>query len=258
MKILTRCPECGAEIQPSDTVCMSCGADLIQAELQKKKTLQEDSVAARRAAEVSGGGSVGGALAGQADASETSEETRLRIFDKQEAERLVHERLSCYVTAGLVVLPALALLVFGLSQLRAVGLAEVQTLSFADLRTWDAFGDQRIIALVAAGLGLAGCLSSIGLIQRALRAGRAIRDVERGQKPLIVSLVTSTYWGLMLTALFCPPLGVIVGIALRFSSDEDIRGAAHTMIIVSLVVIAVVVVNALLALTEGLKSAATQ
>ncbi len=258
MKIITRCPKCGAEIQPSDTVCMGCGADLIQAELQKKKTLQEDSVAARRAAEGSGGGSAGGAMAGRAGVAETSEETRLRIFDQQEAERLVQERLSCYVTAGLVVLPGLALLVFGILRLHAVGFAEVQTLTFADLRTWNAFSDPRSTALVAAGLGLAGCLASIGLIQRALGAGRAIRDVERGRKPLIVSLATFTYWGLMLTALFCPPLGLIIGIALRFSSDEDIRGAARTMIIVSVVVIGVLVLNALLALTEGLKSAAAE
>ncbi len=257
MKIVTRCPKCNEPIQLRDTVCMSCGADLIQAELEKKKDLQEDSVAARRAAEVAGGGRAGGARAGVANANESADETRLRVFDQQEAERLTHERLSCYVTAGIVALPALASLILGILRLHAVGLAEIQTLSLADLRTATAFGDQRVIALVATGVGLAGCLAFVGLIQRAIGAGRAIREVSEGARPTILSLAVCTYWGLLLTAFFCPPLGLIVGIALRFSADEDIKSAGGTMIIISAVVIGVLVINALLSLTEGLKSAET-
>ena len=254
MKIITRCPNCEEQIQPTDTVCMNCGADLVQAELAKKKELQEDSLAARRAAEVSGGGTAGGAAAGRAKHKETSEKTRLRIFDHQEAERLVHERLSCYVTAALVALPALALLVFGMLQVRELGLSEIRSLTLADLRTWSAFTDARIIAVAAAGLGLAASLSFIGLIQRAIKASRAIREVKTGTKPTIVSLTAVTYWGLLLTAACCPPLGLIIGIALKFSSDEDIRNAAGTMIVVSLVVIGALFANAIPAIMEALRS----
>ncbi len=252
MKIITRCPKCGGQIQPTDTVCMNCGADLVQAELAKKKELQEDSLAARRAAEVSGGG----AGAGQVKPGETSEETRLRFFDQQEAQRLVHERLSCYVTAGLVVLPTLALLVFGILRVRELGLAEIRTLNFADLRMWSVLTDPRIIAVTATGLGLAGSLSFIGLIQRAVRAGRAIRDVKAGTKPTIVSLTAATYWGLLLTAVFCPPMGLVLGIVLKFSSDEDIKNTAGTMIIISLVVIGALIANAVPAIVETLRSSA--
>ncbi len=249
MKIITRCPNCGEQIQPTDTVCMSCGADLVQAELAKKKELQEDSLAARRVAEVSGGG----AGAGQAKPGETSEETRLRAFDQQEARRLSHERLSCYVTAGLVSLPTLALLVFGIGQVHKLGLAEIRTLTLADLRIWGALSDPRILAAAATMLGFAGLLNFIGLIQRATRASRGIRDVKAGTKPTIVSLSAVTYWGLLLTAVFCPPLGLIIGIALKFSSDEDIKSTAGTMIIISLVVIAVLIVNAIPAIMETLR-----
>jgi len=254
MKIITRCPNCGAQIQPTDTICMNCGADLVQAELAKKKELQEDSLAARRAAEVAGGGVAGLAAAGRAKPGETSEETRLRFFDQQEAERLVHERLSCYVTAALVALPTLALLIFGILQVHKLGLAEIRTLTWADLRTWAALSDPRILATATTMLGFAGSLSFIGLIQRAIKAGRAIREVKAGTKPTIVSLAAVTHWGLLLTALFCPPLGLIIGIALKFSSDEDIKNTAGTMIIISLVVIAVVIVNAIPAIVETLRS----
>jgi len=256
MKIITRCPNCGAQIQPTDTICMNCGADLVQAELAKKKTLQEDSLAARRAAEVSGGGTGGIAAAGRAKPGETSEETRLLFFDQQEARQLIHERLSCYVTAALVALPTLPLLIFGILQVHKLGLAEIRTLTLADLRTWDAFSDPRILAAAATMLGFAALLSLIGLIQRAIKASRAIRDVKAGRKPTIVSLNVVTYWGLLLTAVFCPPLGLIIGIALKFSSDEDIKSVAGTMIIISLVVIAVLIVNAIPAIVETLRSSA--
>ncbi len=256
MKIITRCPNCGAQIQPTDTICMNCGADLVQAELAKKKELQEDSLAARRAAEVSGGGTAGLATAGQAKPGETSEETRLRFFDQQEAKRLAHERLSCYVTAALVALPSIALLAFGILQVHKLGLAEMRTLTLVDLRTWSAFSDSRLLAAAATALGFAGLLSFIGLIQRAIKAGRAIRDVKAGTKPTIVALSAATYLGLLLTAVFCPPLGLIIGIALKFSSDEDIKSTAGTMIIISLVVIGALIVNAIPAIMETLKASA--
>ncbi len=256
MKIITRCPKCGAQVQPTDTICISCGADLVQAEIAKKKDLQEESLAARRAAEVAGGGVAGLATAGQAKPGETSEETRLRFFDQQEAERLVHERLGCYVTAALVGLPSIALLAFGILQVHKIGIAEIRTLSLVDLRAWSAFSDSRILATAATALGIAGILSFIGLIQRAIKAGQAIRDVKAGTKPTIVALSAATYWGLLLTALVCPPLGLILGIVLKFSSDEDIKSTAGTMVMISLVVIGALIVNAIPGIMETFRASA--
>jgi len=237
---------------------MNCGADLIQAELAKKKELQEDSLAARRAAETAGGSAASGAAAGRAGPDESSEKTRLRIFDQQEGKRLVHERVSCYVTAGLVALPTVTLLIFGIVTARSVGLSQIPTLTLADLRSPDAFSDLHILSVAACGLGFAGLLAFVGLLQRGIAAGRAIREVKAGQKPTIVSLTIVTYWGLLLTALFCPPLGLIVAIALKFSSDEDIKSAAGTMIWVSLIVIAALIANVIPVLIQMFHPSAAQ
>ena len=153
-------------------------------------------------------------------------------------------------------LPALTLLTFGVVRVHQLGLAEIRTLTLADLRTWGVLSDPRILAAGATILGFAGFLSFIGLIQRAGTAGRAIRDVKAGTKPAIVSLTAATYWGLLLTAACCPPLGLIIGIALKFSSDEDIRNVAGTMILVSLVVVAALIVNAIPAIVAALRSSA--
>ncbi len=252
----SKCPECGAPVQPTDTHCMECGADLLTARDQQRQQLQQQSVAARTGP-TGGAWTVGlaGATAGRAKPGETSEETRLRIFDQQEAKRLAAERVSVWITGVLVGIPGIAALVFGLVSLHQVGLSEVGTLGFADLRHLGIVTDARFVAVILTGLGIAGTMCAAGLARRGFLASRAIAEVKRGEKPTIVSLCWLTYYGLLLVAIFCPPLGLIVGILLKFSSDEDIKGVGGTMIILSLIVMAVLVANALLSLAEGFKSA---
>ncbi len=247
-----RCPECLEPVQPTDTQCMACGADLLVARDQQRQQLQQQSVAARTGPIAD---AAAGAAAGRATPGETSEETRLRIFDQQEAKRLAAERVSVWVTGVLVGIPGIAALVFGLVSLHRVGLSEVGTLGFADLRHLSILTDARFVAVILTGLGIAATMCAAGMARRGFLASRAIAEVKRGEKPTIVSLCWLTYYGLLLVAIFCPPLGLIVGILLKFSSDEDIKGVGGTMIILSLIVMAVWVANALLSLAEGFKSA---
>ena len=246
-----RCPECLEPVQPNDTHCMACGADLLEARQRQQKQLRDQSLAARTGATADPDA---GATAAYVKPGETSEKTRLRIFDQHEAKKLVQERVSVLVTAALVGIPSLALFLLGLLRLRTVGLSELGTLNLAELRHWAILTDARLITIILVGLGLAGVLCAAGLVHRGMMAGQAIQEVKRGEKPTIVSLNWPTYYGLLLVAVFCPPLGLLLGILLKFSSDEDIKNTAGTMIIISLIVIAIFVVNALLSLAEGLKS----
>lgn len=221
---------------------------------RQHRKLQEQSLSARTVASANQQTPGAAATAAYVVPGETSEETRLRIFDQQEAQRLVAERVSVLVTALVAGIPSLILLISGLRYVRIVGLSGLQTLSPAELRHGAIFTDERLLAIIVTGLGLAGIMCTAGLIRRGIMAGRAIQEVKRGEKPTIVSLSWFTYYGLLLVAVFCPPLGLILGILLKFSSDQDIKNTGGTMIIISLVVVAVVVVNALLGLAEGLKA----
>lgn len=241
-------------MQPTDTQCMGCGADLLAAGRHWDQQLREQSLAARTA---SGQQQAGGDAAAPqyVTPGETSDDTRLRIFDRQEAKRLAHERASTLVIAVLAGVVSLVLLILGAVRLLSVGFSEVGTLRFATLRNWAVLTDPRFVAIILTGPGVAGTMCAAGMIRRAIMAGRAIQEVKRAEKPTIVSLSWLTHYGLLLLAVFCPPLGLILGVLLKFSSDQDIKNTAGTMIIVSLVVIAILVVNGLLGLAEGLKTA---
>ncbi len=248
------CPECGAAVQSTDTQCMQCGVNLVEARRRQRRKVQQQSLSARTVASAQPTGGDAATSPYTTD-GETSEETRLRIFDQQEAQRLAAERVAALVTAAIVGIPGFILLALGLRYGWAVGLIGVGSLTPADLRSGAILTDHRLLAIILIGLGLAGIMSTAGLVHRAMTAGRAVQEVKRGEKPTIVSLNWLTYYGLLLVAIFCPPLGVILGILLKFSSDQDIKNTAGTMIIISLVVMAILVVNALLGLAEGLKSA---
>ena len=78
------CPECGAVCQATDTHCMECGCDIVEAE----------RAIARRAREERGGGPIvgdkpviQGAAAGMAEPGETSEKVRLKQFDRRHHHR---------------------------------------------------------------------------------------------------------------------------------------------------------------------------
>lgn len=248
----SQCPECGAPVQSTDAHCMECGADLLTARQREQKQWRQQSVAARTGARPDAADSAGGAYV---KPGETSERTRMRIFDQQEAKQLAQERVSVLVTAVLVGIPSLALLVVGLMRLHSIGFSELGTLRVGEFRQWAILTDPRLVTIILTGLGLAGTMCTAGLVRRGMMASRAIGEVKRGEKPTIVSLSWLTYYGLLLVAVFCPPLGLLLGILLKFSADEDIKNMAGTMIIISLVVMAVFGANALLGLAEGLKSA---
>ena len=242
------CPKCGARVAPSDTQCLDCGADLLAARRKLREQLQEQSLAGRTGIADGPRVAVGSlAGAGRAQPGESSKETRLRAFDQHSAEMLRQEAQASLVLA----LPALAvgigLLVFGLLKMKGLGFGEVFGLRPGDLKTLGGLMDPRVVALALTTFGLGGVLVGAGLLVRVLGARQAIRDVAAGEKPELVGLNVFMQIGLMLLVVACPPLGLLLGILLRFSSDSDIAGYASLMIWISSAVILLIAANMLIA-----------
>ncbi len=240
------CPKCGAIAQPTDTQCLDCGADLLEARLKQREQWQQQSVAGRTGAseelKIAGAGA---AAAGRAVAGETSEETRLRVFDQQEAKKLQQEAAASLLLAIIALLAGLVLLGLGLMRMKTLGIGEVFGLRPVDLRTFGGLANPHLVALVLTGVGLGGLLAGIGLFLRWAACRRAVGDVERGEKPEIVGLNGLLAVGLLCLAVFCPPAGLILGIILRFSSDSDIAGFGGLLIWISLALILLVIGNML-------------
>ncbi len=250
---LTTCPKCGAKVSPSDTKCLDCGADLVEAMAQAKERLRQQAVAVRTGQADTSGPAAGGAAAGTAVPGETSEETRLRIFDQQAAEGLAQEARTSYVIAVLTFAAGVVLSVMGFARFKMAG--SLAGLTMSVLRNWAMFTDDRVLALIFGGVGIGALAVGIGVFLRALGATRAVRDVKAGTKPTIVTLNPFLQIGLLLIAIFCPPLGIIVAIPLKFSDDSDIRAYAQFVINTSLAVIAVLILNILWGLAENFRAA---
>ncbi len=249
---VTRCPKCGAKASPTDTVCMDCGADLTQVTAVDKEKLRAQSVAARAGwTEVPPSGA-GGAAAGRAVPGETSEETRLRVFDKQAAKGLAQEAITSYIIGAVALLAGILVLALGFGRYKLAG--SLAGLDMSVLRSFGGFADNRVLALILGGTGLAGIAIGIGVLWRGIGAMRAVKEVRAGEKPTIVALNPFLQIGLLLLAIFCPPLGLIVGILLKFSDDSDIRGFAQLIIYAALLVIAILVGNMLWGLAENFKA----
>jgi len=97
------CPKCGSVVRSTDTHCMDCGVNIVEAEREL----------VRREKETRGGGplvgdghTIQGAAAGMAEAGETSEKVRLKEFDKHLAEKLMRERSAVLVTAIIALVAA--------------------------------------------------------------------------------------------------------------------------------------------------------
>lgn len=240
------CPKCGANVSPTDVLCLDCGADLAQARRKAREALQDQSVAGRTGSNEEPKVAIRtAASAGRALPGESSKETRLKVFDKQEAEVLKGEVVAALVLAIIASLAGLGLLALGLSRMRAVGFGEVFGLRPKDLQTFGGLVDARLVALVLVLAGLAALLIGVGMFIRRALAAAAVRNVEAGEKPEIVGLNGPLQIGLLLLAIACPPAGLVIGIIMRLSKDSDVAGFGGTLIKISILVLVVVAANML-------------
>jgi hypothetical protein len=225
---------------------MDCGADLAETKRQARAQLQDQSVAARTGSSDEPKVAIrSAASAGRALPGESSKETRLRVFDKQEAEVLKQEAGAALVLAILAAGAGVALLGLGLSRMSALGWGTVFGLRPADLQAFGGLVDSRLVALVLLGTGLAGALIAVGMFLRRGQAVQAVRDVEVGEKPEIVGLTAPLQGGLLLLAIFCPLAGLVLGILMKLSKDSDVATFGGTLIWLSLGIIVLLAGNML-------------
>jgi len=253
------CPKCGAEVAATDANCMDCGEDLLAAKEKERALLRSQSVAARTG--TAGGSAVGPpknpAAAGVAGVGErSSDETRLRAFDKQEAKRLEQERTTAWVTAGLALLIGIAFAIVGLLRIKAGGgFGDIMPALKPQALREGALFSPVVIGLMAAGTGLSGLLVGIGQIRLAVTASRAITDVKLNRKPAIAQVSTFTRLGLFLLCVFFPPLGFIIGLVMLFGRNPDLKGLGSSMTFISLSIMVLLGVNQLWKVFENMKSA---
>jgi hypothetical protein len=254
------CPKCGSEVAKTDTHCMDCGTDLMDAREKERQTLREMSQAARMG---SGPTVATGASAGTvAPGEKTSDETRIRAFDKQEAERLAEERKTSWVTAGVCLVLGLALLGVGFSRAKAfggfgnvgdeLGLSNLRDLGFG------MYANGGVLAVLVLGLGLSGLLVGVGQARLAMATTRAIRDVQSNVKPEIVHVSTLTIIGLFGLSLFCPPLGLVAGLIFLFGRNPDMKGIGQIMVIISIILPAALGIDELAKLAASMKGKGTK
>lgn len=231
-------------VQPTDTQCMDCGVDLFEARMAIEREAQEGqrlSASAVRAQM-----SAGGAAHGTAVPGESSEETRLRVFDRQEAQKLKGERVTAFVSGALAGLVFVVLLLFGLSQIEAAGgLDAVRSISGQRIRELGvtALGEDEILGAWALALSVAALLCAVGQIIRGTAAAQSVRAVEAGEKPVIVGISPSTQAGIMLFALLCPVLGLVVGIIMKLGRDDQTKYLGGIVIWLNLAGMAILVLN---------------
>ncbi len=252
---LERCPKCNAKIALLDTQCLDCGEDLVkhQEELRKAATTKrvlshkERIEMAQRAAAA--------AARGRAFGVETSEETRLRTFDKYEAQKAKQEMITAWATAAIGLAIGIVLLRIGLDKYKATGgVAGWRGLSMAKLRHTDALFGETFLGLVLLGLALSSLLCAIGQTFRAIVAHKSIAAVARGEKPRVVYIHPTTRFGLILAAVFCPPAGLLFGLLMKlFGRDEDTKSLGGAMLLAAVAVLAIGLLNFLWGLAAGLR-----
>lgn len=241
----TTCPKCQARVSPTDDTCMDCGADLIDARQdiveQAKQNARSSTGPASPAAAVANPAAAGLVVPG-----ENADEKRLRVFDKQEADKLRAQRPAQVVLIIIALAAAGAMAAVASGYLKkAGGMPAIKTLSVAEFKALglNVFSDERIMFIVTAGLALAGLLCVIGEVKRLLGTNSAIAYVAAGETPNVVHISAFTQMGLIIGSFFAPPLGLIMGILFKFSKDQDTRAIGSLMIYASLLSIAIIVVN---------------
>jgi hypothetical protein len=254
---LDRCPKCNARVAPTDDVCLDCGMDLKAhleelrkaATTKRQLTPEEIRERAQKAAAA--------AARGRAFGVDRSEETRLRTFDKHEAEVVKSDVLTSWITAGIALVVGLGALVMASSQLSAAGGAgALKELSMGQLREWG-FGmtiQPPVLAVVGTGLAIGGLLCAVGQAWRAALGQRSVAAVARGEKPLVIDTHPATRAGLILAAIACPPFGVIVGAIMKMGGkNEDTKAMGGQILLVGLAVLIIFGLNMLWGLAAGLK-----
>lgn len=255
---LERCPKCNAKVAPSDTQCLDCGEDLLKhldelrdaattkKELTTKERIERAQAAARAAAR------------GRAFGVERSEETRMRTFDKHEAERVRHEMLTAWATVAIALILHLIAFKLGIDQFkRGGGAAGLREVSMVQLREWG-FGmvvQPSVQTLIYMGMALGLFLCLVGQIWRAIRAHQSIAAVARGEKPELVYLHAATRAGMIVVSAACPPAGIIFGLTMRIlGRDEDTKSLGGSMLLAAIIVLVILGLNMLWGLAANLKS----
>jgi len=198
---------------------------------------------------------------GRAFGIERSDETRLRTYDKQEAEVVKSDVLASWATAGLALVIGVVALKIASNQLQAAGgPAGLKILSMAQLREWG-FGmviQPTVLSLALAGLAIGGFLCAIGQSWRAVLGRRSVAAVARGEKPLVVDIHPTTRIGLVVMSAACPPFGVIVGLIMKLGGrNEDSKALGGQMFLIGLAVLLILGLNMLWGLAANLKGPAT-
>jgi hypothetical protein len=246
-----QCPKCGAKVQPTDQVCLECGADLLEERRKAERTLIETArlpvaaAAPPRAA----------AALGRAEVGESSEETRLRIFDQHLADVLAGERLTAYATAGIALVICAIVGLAASEQVRAAGgFAALKTLSPASVRQIAALNDSAVTGTWLTLTALSAFLCLVGQTWRGVLAGKCIRAVQAGEKPLLVGISPATQVGLLLFGVICPPFGIILGIVLKLRPDEETAAFGGLLMWAGFLALLVFAVNLLVGLAQQLKA----
>ncbi len=239
------CPKCGAKVQPSDLVCLECGADLIalKNESSEPKFKIEAPSGTREADKdvtpVS-------AAHGVAAPDEKSEKTRIRVYDHHYADQLRSERITAAVTSVIALAATVGIAYYALEHMKqSGGLAALKQSTPAEILrlAYSAFTGQSLMSLWLVVLALAAALFLIGQTMRTIITHQSIAAVAMGQKPLPVGIHPATQLGLILLAFLVPVLGLIIGILMKLSSDDDTRAIGGTVILVSFISLAAVGVS---------------
>ncbi len=248
-----KCPKCGAGVQPTDTQCMDCGADLLEARRKAEATL----IATARLPVAAAAPPRTAAATGRSEVGESADETRLRIFDQQLAEKLVGERQAAYASAGIALIICGVVAFIAKQQIDAAGgPAAFEQVTPAGIRHlgWAALADAAVTGMWLTLATLSAFLCGVGQSWRGLRAGQSIRAVADGEKPVPVGISMATKAGLLLFAIICPPMGLIMGLVFKLSNDDETAAMGGMLMLAGFVALLALVGNWLWGLAEHMKT----
>jgi hypothetical protein len=211
---------------------MDCGADL--AVLRDEKSIKIEAPTGTR--EASKDVAPVGAGHGTAAPDEKSEKTRIRTYDRQYAGQLASERITAVATALIALVATIGIGSYAFQHLKTgggfVALKEAKPPEILRV-AYSAFTNPKMLSLWLLGLTLAAALFVIGQTVRAVMAHQSIKAVEAGHKPVPVGIHPATQLGLILSAFVVPVLGLVAGVLLKLSSDDDTRAVGGTVLLVS-------------------------